>query len=323
MSSKILTARYFASVGIAPKVYAADSLPKTFPVFVKPDTGHSSEGVRIVRDLHELELLEEESDFWRENLVSEYLPGAEVTVDCFSTRKDGLLFARARVREEIKDGMSVRTRDIDDSRLDELAKKIGGQLSFAGAWFFQARESSLGEFKLMEVGARIAGFSALRRAQGVNLAHLSILEADGVPLELPHQALQLKARLFLGNPECESPVRFTRLFVDLDDTLCLNGKVNPSVERLVRHARSSGAETAIITRSAYDPVKFLESIGLLKLFDQVIHIMDATPKEAFVPVGEPCLFLDDSFSERQTFNAREDVFAADPSAAAIVRGFFE
>ncbi len=322
-SSKILTAKHFAPAKIAPRVHSDDAPPGIFPVFVKPDQGHSSKGARIIKSRRALQLLERNPKFWNEHLVSEFLPGLEVTVDCFSSRRTGLMLAAARVRENIEGGMSVSTYDIEDTGLNEMAAKIDEQLRLFGPWFFQARKSSRGNFKLMEIGARIAGFSALRRAQGINLSHLSVLEADGVPLEISRQKLQLSARLDAGTPEFKAPVRFRRLFVDLDDTLVLHGKVNPHVEGLVRHARNLGAVTAVITRSIYDPRKFLESIGILHLFDEVIHITNETPKEALISVGEHCLLLDDSFSERQSFKNRQDVLTADASVAESVRGFFE
>ena len=44
----------------------------------------------------------------------EYLPGRELTVDCFSDRERGVLFARARPRERTRAGISMATRTEPD-----------------------------------------------------------------------------------------------------------------------------------------------------------------------------------------------------------------
>ena len=45
-------------------------------------------------------------------IVCEYLPGEEYTVDCFSDREHGLLFAGARVRRRTRNGISVNTAPV-------------------------------------------------------------------------------------------------------------------------------------------------------------------------------------------------------------------
>ena len=190
-TSKKLTAERFGHLSILPRIYNASDFPSTFPVFAKPDYGHSSLGVRKYHNPQDLIEAGREPGFWEEHLVSDFLPGGEVTVDCFSNISEGLLFQKARSRDTVRDGMSIATSDLDDPQLEKMARVIGSELKFSGSWFFQAKKSLTGKFKLMEIGARLAGFSSLRRAQGVNFAHLSLLEADAVALNVPEPRLSL------------------------------------------------------------------------------------------------------------------------------------
>lgn len=322
VSAKKLTADFFQSSPFTPRYYTESCLPDEFPVFAKPNYGHSSIGARRLDDLEALREAEREANFWDDNLVAEYLPGTEVTVDCFSTLDDGLLFSRARIRSRVERGVAVETADFWDPELDQMANEISSALRFSGAWFFQAKKSKYEEFKLLEIGARLAGSSALRRAQGINLAHLSILASDRLEIRVKDSGINLMGKIEDGSQRFYSSLKFGRLFVDLDDTLLHDGVVSSKVIGLISHANSRGAEVVLITRAAYDPEKALAKFGIESYFSSVIHVTDGSPKSSHIPEGEPCLFMDDSFSEWSSFADRDDVYCVDPSVADQIRGLF-
>src|SRR5205807_5316693 len=135
---------------------------------------------RLARDAEELRCaLADGAD-----LVLEHLPGPEYTIDCFSDRDAGLLFCGGRRRVRVRNGISVNSVLVDDPRFHALALQIASRLKLWGAWFFQVREATDGELRLLEVGPRIAGTMALHRVLGVNFPLLSIYEADRVPLTI-------------------------------------------------------------------------------------------------------------------------------------------
>lgn len=321
-SSKKLTNAHFLEFGISPRAYREESEVFAFPLFFKPDFGHSSIGTGVIRDSTELSEKKNFQNFWEKNLVTEFLPGNEVTVDCFSTAAEGLVFHRSRVRTTTQNGVSIETQDLYDHSLDAMARTISSSLEFSGAWFFQAKQSSNGVFKLMEIGARIAGFSSLRRAQGVNLAHMSVLETAQVPLRVDSSGLVDEAFLNGDVPSFRSKTKFGRLFVDLDDTLICGESVNSAMRNLILYAKSSGAHVVAITRARYNPWVRLEELRLAGLFHEIIHITDASSKESHIPMGSLCLFIDDSFSERASCSQRADITAADPSIAESVEELF-
>ena len=111
-------------------------------------------------------------------IICEYLPGEEYTIDCFSDRERGLLFAGARRRRRIRNGIAVNTVTEQLPEVWGIAETIGNELRLRGAWFFQLERVSGGELTLLEVAPRIAGAMAAHRVMGVNVPLLSIFEHE-------------------------------------------------------------------------------------------------------------------------------------------------
>jgi len=321
--SKIATHSMFAAEQIVP-ARVTGSEGAHFPLFSKPDVSHSSIGAEVVPDQAALDaLIAGFSDFWQTHLVTELLTTDEVTVDCFSTAGQGLVYVAARTRDVADNGVSVVTTDYRDDALVRMARLIDNRLSFTGPWFFQAKRNDAGDFRLMEIGARLAGASGIRRAQGVNLAQLAILAADGLPVAVYETSFSFVSRRVDGVPQVESDEPFEALYVDLDDTLILNGAVNVPVEALARHVKSLGLYVAIITRHAKDPYATLRYFQLDGLFDDVFHLMNGEPKSSFIRDGRNSVLLDDSFSERISCSARTNILAVDASSAHQVKRLFD
>lgn len=153
--------------------------PKTrgYPCFVKPDSGESSKVSAVANNETELRsAIREAMSYKGDVIVSEYLPGDEYTVDCFSDRDDGLLWVNPRKRIQTERGISTETQTIEGDEYREFAKAIAGKLRLFGAWFFQAKRDKYGNLCLLEVAPRIAGGSSLARMSGVNLPLMTLRE---------------------------------------------------------------------------------------------------------------------------------------------------
>lgn len=321
--SKIATHSEFDSFQISPRRFVSAPEESVFPIFSKPDVGHSSIGAQIVRDKAALQTLVASHDnFWDTHLVTELLVSDEVTVDCFSTTAQGLLFAAPRTRDLAEGGVAVVTTDYKDKELTDMAKLINNQLTFDGPWFFQAKRNMGGNFRLMEIGARLAGASGIRRAQGVNLAQLAILASDNLTVSVYSTRFTFVSRRINGATEVESEEHFAALYVDLDDTLILNGEVNKPVEELVRYVKGLGLYVAIITRHRFDPLRTLRTFKLDGIFDDVIHATNGELKSSFIAEGMNSVLMDDSFSERISSSSRRNILAVDASSANQLRKLF-
>ena len=101
-----------------PEIYSTAEEVEKYPVFVKPDKGQGSRGAAIIPNRISLDVaLARDSSL----IVFEYLPGREFTVDCFSDRESGVLYARGRTRARITSGISSHSTFVENVRFMELA----------------------------------------------------------------------------------------------------------------------------------------------------------------------------------------------------------
>jgi carbamoyl-phosphate synthase large subunit len=307
--------------GFVPIRYFSTSSIDKFPVFVKPDASQGSQGSKKCESMAELinliNLSGEAGDFFSRNVVSEFLPGIEVTVDCFSSKADGLVFWAARERNSLSFGTSIRTKDL--GRPEELRQKvqeIQNHLGFSGAWFCQFKQDSVGEFRLLEIASRIAGSSGIRRAQGVNLTQLAMLnmfDNQYIVPELSFVNAISHSRIIVDSFDIRTNLEL--IVVDFDDTLIIDGRVNAALVALLFEAKNSGIYLWICSRHKGNLEESLNKHRLSSIFDKTIHIQDGSPKSLHLDKRLQTLFIDDSFSERLDCGALDNVSAVEPSAA--------
>ncbi|HTN65168.1 MAG TPA: ATP-grasp domain-containing protein, partial [Burkholderiaceae bacterium] len=172
----------FRSFDFCPQVFDAPFLDLPFPVFLKPDAGQGGKGTCVAQDPEELAFyLKKNPDF----LVTEFLPGEELSVDCFTDATGKLLFIGPRTRERIQMGISFRSTAVKVTEdIQHIAESINETVSLNGAWFFQVKKDRNGKFRLMEFAPRQSSTMGLYRHTGVNFALLSLFNALGMPVEI-------------------------------------------------------------------------------------------------------------------------------------------
>ena len=282
-----------------PFIYDKDNLSAStdFPIFSKPDIGYGSREARKIETSAHLNQISKEDR--GANIYIEYLPGEELTVDCFSNNSSQVLFAGPRKRDRIRMGISVSTLPVELTReIDDLAGSISKKLSMIGCWFFQIKKSATGEFKLMEVASRVSGSMSTYRLMGVNFILLDIYQRLGLSVSVPklsccytrlERAFDVKA---VGYPSFDS------VYVDLDDCLILKSLVNTDLISFLYGCRNKNIPIYLITRHSLNLDETLTQYRISTLFDDIIHITDGRPKSEFINHEKP-LFIDDSFAERQ------------------------
>lgn len=275
-----------------PEVYEALDSAR-YPAIVKPDIGQGSQGVRKVEDAT---AAEGALAALPNGLLCEYLPGEEYTVDCFSDREQGLLFCGARVRNRMRNGIAVNTRTVILEGVEALAEAIQDRLSMRGAWFFQIKRAVDGEFALLEVGPRIAGSMSAHRVQGINFPLLAIYESERAPLTLITNKTEVELDRALSN-RYRIGIEFGVLYIDLDDTLLVRGKVNLDALALIFDCVNRGVSVKLLTRHRGELSATLAQYRLAGLFDEVIHLNNDELKSAHV-LEPDAIFVDDSFAER-------------------------
>lgn len=311
--SKRATYAALGDVVPVPRVFADAGAVDRFPVFVKPDAAQGSQGAMLVRDAGGLERAVARGS----DLIMEYLPGEELTIDCFSDRERGLLFARARPRLRTRAGISMSSRTVnDDPIIRELATAIDGRLDLHGAWFFQLREDASGRLRLLEVAPRAAGTSAVHRVTGVNFALLSIYEQLRVPVQVSPNAMSVELDRALVN-RYRHDLRYGAVYVDLDDTLIVRDAVNASLVAFLYQCLNAGHPLMLLTRHRGDLEQTLGRFRLHGLWDRVVHVADDEAKADFI--AEPdAILIDDSFRERADAHERLGIATFDATMIELL-----
>jgi len=299
-----------------PAFYSSCAQVPAYPVFMKPDEGQGSHGIFLATD--EAQCAEAK----RLNptlLICEYLPGKEYTIDCYSDKKGTLLFANARERVRTKAGISVQSKiHGNDPKITYIAERIAARIGPTGAWFFQLKQSSSGDLKLLEVAPRIAGTMALHRVQGVNFPLLTLFEALEQPISVLTEAFDCEIERALIN-RYTVPISYQCLYLDLDDTLIVHGKLNMTLLRLVYQCQDKNILVKLITRHYRNPKITLADFKLHEgLFDEIIWISNNSAKSGYMQTGE-AIFIDDSFRERKDVSKKLGipVFAPDVGEALL------
>ncbi len=279
-----------------------------YPVFVKPDKGQGSQHTHLVTNSEQLHQLLRED---REYIVIENLPGEEYTVDCFSDREAGLLFCGGRQRIKTKSGISVASKSVQNDEFVAYADAISKKLTFYGAWFFQLKKDRHGINKLLEIAPRIAGTMAVHRVQGVNFALLSIYEQARVPVEIlmSNGGIEI-SRALVNRYSCQP--NYSAAYVDLDDTLILNGMVNVCLIRFLYQCINKGIRVNLITKHSDDLNQTLEKYRLAEIFDEVIHLEQSDDKAEYIRENDAIL-IDDSFDERKAVSRKLGILTFDCS----------
>lgn len=264
-----------------------------FPVFVKPNRGQGSQGAQMVRNAAELSVAVASIN---DPIVCEYLPGEEYTIDCFSDRKLGVLFCGARVRLRMRNGIAMHTRSISLDGAKEIANCIHNTFNMRGAWFFQLKRATNGELTLLEVAPRIAGSMSTHRVQGINFPLLTIFEHERLPLKLITNPITVELDRSLQN-KYRLGLCYSALYIDLDDTLLVRGKVNLDALKLLYSCINREIPVILITRHAGNLTETLAQHRLTGLFDEIIHLDKKQRKSKYVRHVN-AIFIDDSFAER-------------------------
>ena len=292
--SKNKTYAHLAGADYLPRSYkGAEDVPG-YPVFIKPSVGQGAQGARLVEDEKRLrEALSEGVEY----AVCEYLPGREFTVDCFTDRHGKLRLVSPRSRARIRAGISVRSEHFEpDEQVQAIAEDINQRFKFRGAWFFQLKENSEGQYRLMEVAPRIAGTMAVTRNTGVNLPMLTLFDLWDYDVELIQNGGELLLdRSFIAR--FDTDISYDRVYVDFDDTIIVKDKVNGLLMMFLYQARDKGKELILLTKHRKDIYESLEKYAIAPgLFTEIIHIKPEDSKTEHIKPHS--IFIDDSFAER-------------------------
>lgn len=291
--SKKKTYELFSDCSFVPNYFLSENDIIDFPVFLKPDEGQGSVGTKIIKERFEILQID-----FSQFVVTEYLPGEEYTVDCLTDKNGKLRIVSPRSRTRVMAGVSVsgKTEMLTDE-INTIAEIINSRLEFSGLWFFQIKKNRDGLFKLLEISARCAGSMCLTRARGINLPMLSVYVAIGYDIEtfVNPYVVEMDRTLigrYIINYEYEN------IYLDFDDTITLNGKVNLNTIRFIYQCKNLQKKIILLTKHIHDIKETLLKYSISDLlFEKIILIKEKEEKTNHIK-PEKAIFIDNSFKER-------------------------
>ena len=302
--SKSKTYKVLENIVKVPKTYTANELVKAggpFPVFAKPDIGYGSRGAKKISSVEDLKA---HLALYPSCILSEFLPGKEYTVDCFSSHNGDLLFAAARERCRIMNGISVNTKPVKENAEEfvEFAKRINSAIKFNGAWFYQVKRDANGNLTLLEVASRFGGSSSLFRAQGINFALMSLFDAFDIPVSVLRNGYDVIMDRALDN-KYKLDLKYSEVFVDFDDCIYLEKKfVNDAMMAFLYRCVNKGIKVTLLSRHDDEKLgkldELLDKLRIRQVFDRIIHLNPSQKKIDSID-NTDSIFIDDSFAERK------------------------
>lgn len=291
---KSATYSLFADAEWTPRVFPSVDEVTEWPIIVKPDLGQGGQGVTLVHSAAHARDVVEKTD---NPILVEYLPGEEITVDCFTDRQQRLIWAAPRSRERVRAGITMRSRLLDHTpEIDAIAREINRRVRMRGPWFFQLKTDRNGRWKLLEISCRVAGTMVAQRAIGINLPLMAVqdfLGRDLLALPCPHVTLVERNIATRASFDFD----YDTVFVDLDDTLILNGFAVPQTMAFLYQSIAAGKKINLITRHKFDVAQTLASARIdMGLFDRVIVLNDSESKADHITPTS--IFIDNHFPER-------------------------
>lgn len=307
--SKKTTYETLTGVIPTPQVYSFEEV-KEFPVFVKPDIGYGSRGAKL---LHSKEALSIHLTEYPNSIITNYLPGEEYTVDCFTNRHGRLLYCGVRHRERIMNGISVHTKPVDQvEEFIPIVERINETIEFQGAWFVQLKRDSKGELVLLEIASRLGGSSALFRNKGINFAQLSLFDALGLDVDILENTYVLEMDRALDN-KFKIDIPYDEVFIDFDDCIILGKRYfNTEIMKFIFQCLNQKTKITILSRHQGNLEERLKELGIRELFSRIIRIGENDRKSSFID-NKNAIFIDDSFAERKDIhqNCKIPVFGLD------------
>lgn len=287
----------FSTYDFCPQVYAAFT---QFPCFIKPRRGQGSVGALRIATPEDIPKDCTLEDY----VITEYLPGREFTIDCFSDSRGRLRAVLPRTRDRLLAGVSVAGRALPAwPEILSIAGAINQALDFSGLWYFQVKQDAADQYKLLEISTRCAGSMCLSRARGVNLPLLSVYDASGKEVEILENPYSVQMdRTLISRYRIDYD--YQTVYVDYDDTVVLHDEVCLPVIRFLYQCRNQHKKIVLLTRHALGHEDtILENLAThavsSAIFDEIIELLDGDEKSDFIQAAGGAVFIDNAYMERK------------------------
>jgi hypothetical protein len=291
----------FSNQYFCPKYYKSIADIDTYPIYAKLDEGQGSKGASIIENVEKLRALENKDQF----VFMEYLPGDELTIDCFTNRHGEVLFVGPRIRKRVFDGVCVNSESVPlTDEIAAIAKIVSDTIKIRGSWYFQLKKNNQEEWRLLEASVKIAGNMNLFRGLGVNFPLLMVYDYLDFDVKVIPNKYKLEVDRAL-NHRYVAHFDYHTAYIDFDDTITKNGMVNPAVLGFVYYMKNQGKKVHLITKHLHNLSETLQKLAIHGgIFDSIIHLEMQQKKSEFITETEGVIFIDNAYGERAEVAAK-------------------
>lgn len=257
-----------------PKIYKKEEVKK-YPVFIKKDDDQGARNCHKVNTKQELDLYTKNSDM----IICEYLPGDEVTVDCFTNKDRKLIFCNPRATDRMLAGIDVHSRRIKlDDEIKYIAESLNKEIEFRGCWFFQIKKDKNGKFKLLEIATRLAGTFSLSRCLDVNLLLMQLKDMEGQDVSITFNNIDIESdkqftgKYFLG-------INYNIVYIDFESCFEQKEQIDTFLMLYLYQCINKNIEIILLVENLEKSLKYLSENKIdKKLFKEIILVLKSEIK---------------------------------------------
>lgn len=250
-----------------PKIFKKEDVNE-FPVFMKKDTDQGGRNAYKVTNKEELEIYSLIDNM----IICEYLPGEEVTIDCFTNKEGKLLYCNPRAADRMLAGIDVHARRIELSdEIKYIAESLNKEIKFRGFWFFQIKKDKNGKFKLLEIATRLAGAFALNKSLDVNLPLMALKDFDGQDVEIIFNDINVEVdKQFFSKFIMD--IKYSAVYIDFESCFENIKIINTLLMMYIYQCINQNKEIILVTKNEEKIDLLLEEKKLNKnIFSKIIN----------------------------------------------------
>jgi ATP-grasp in the biosynthetic pathway with Ter operon len=293
--SKKMIYELFAKYDFCPKVFETIADIKQYPVYAKLNEGQGSKGAFIVKEEKQLTEIEDLDNY----VITEFLPGEELTIDCFTDRHGNVQFVGPRVRIRVFDGVSVNSKTVEATdEIKTIAKIVSDEIGIRGSWYYQLKRDVNGKNKLLEASIKIAGNMNVFRGLGVNFPLLMVYDYLDYDVQVVANEYVLEVDRALIS-RYNAFFDYNTIYIDFDDTVTKYNRVNANVMQFLYHQKTQNKTVKLITKHQFNLDETLDKLAIHKgIFDEIIHLKMDDEKYKYIVETEKVIFIDNAYGER-------------------------
>ena len=147
----------------------------------------------------------------------------------------------------------------------------------------------------MEISPRIPGTMGVSRNLGINFPMLTLFTYWGYDVSVVENNYDLYNK---------AEYEYEHSYLDYDDTLVINGKVNTELMKFIYQAINQEKKIHLLSKHMGDLYKDLKQKKISEYLFEKINVISQNDEKSDYIIENRAIFIDDSFAERKKVSER-------------------